>query len=194
MEDFQSWLDVETGPSNQDGADAKAKQVAATKVKTEREVATRARPDLRKTDVVGTFQETTKEAAQTEPWKQIGDHKVAMTWHSSLCWGAEVALSVEEGDLVSIDLVDSQGWAHAIMKGNKQGWLPYAVLHRVVHCAKTYFSEDTYEDYLLLKPNDEVVVYSQQQDGERLWCYGGQLKAGTNVIEQVGWFPAEVIA
>jgi len=117
-----------------------------------------------------------------------------MTWHSSLCWGAEVALSVEEGDLVSIDLVDSQGWAHAIMKGNKQGWLPYAVLHRVVHCAKTYFSEDTYEDYLLLKPNDEVVVYSQQQDGERLWCYGGQLKAGTNVVEQVGWFPAEVIA
>lgn len=170
-----------------------------------------------KTDVVreaagsnGTSKETAKDAspdkswnksgnyelATTSPnesWQKTGDYEVAITWHSSESWGAEVALSVEEGDLVTIDLVDSQGWAHAAMNGNKQGWLPYAVLRRVIHVAKTYFSEGTYKDYLLLKPNDKVVVYSQQQDGERLWCYGGLLKAGTDIVEQVGWFSSETI-
>lgn len=131
-----------------------------------------------------------------DEWK-TGDFQVITAWSSCECWGDEVALSVEEGDLVTIDLVDTQGWARAVITAAKHSWLPYGVLRRIVHIVTRRFDERTYSDYVILKPNDRVVVYQYDQcdDRARLWCYGGRLKADNsqNVVEQVGWFPAEVI-
>lgn len=121
-------------------------------------------------------------------------------WTSNECWGGEKALSVQEGEVVSIDFVDSQGWARSLTAEGKSAWLPFAVLRpnvpvSAVHVVKACFHERTYNDYVMLNPNDRVVVYAEHDDGFRLWCYGGRLKAGESaiIVEQVGWFAADVI-
>jgi hypothetical protein len=132
---------------------------------------------------------TTAQHTTMDEWK-TGDFTVMAAWTSCERWGDEVALSVEEGDAIVIDFVDSQGWARSVTAEGKHAWVPYAVLRRRVHVVQTCFHERSYDDYLVLNPNDRVVVYAEQDDGGKLWCYGGRLDASKN---RIGWFAAEAI-
>lgn len=153
------------------------------------------KPDVRRNAVgdkaTSNIPAPTAPAEEDSQWT-VGDFHVVSAWCSAEVWGDEVALNVQEADLVTIDHVDWQGWARAVIPEGKNAWLPYAVLRQIVYVAKACFKGGP-DGYLRLIPGEEVVVYVRQNSDMRLWCYGAVLKTATNIVERVGWFPSEAI-
>lgn len=136
-------------------------------------------------DVASVSEEDTP-AEPSEPMKQVstGDFVVATAWSSDETWEDEVALSVQEDELVYVSCVDAQGWAKAVAISG-QGWLPAAVLRRQVYMVMVDYSGGP--GYVKVEQGDQLTIY--HREGE--WAYGAVI--GHSQVLEEGWFPCSVV-
>eukprot|EP00747_Dinoflagellata_sp_TGD_P062015 gnl/TRDRNA2_/TRDRNA2_152780_c0_seq1.p1 gnl/TRDRNA2_/TRDRNA2_152780_c0~~gnl/TRDRNA2_/TRDRNA2_152780_c0_seq1.p1 ORF type:complete len:748 (+),score=117.49 gnl/TRDRNA2_/TRDRNA2_152780_c0_seq1:71-2245(+) len=117
-------------------------------------------------------------------WK-TGDFRVCANWQSNERWGSDCALSVNVGDLVHVEQIDSLGWARASKSDSSKGWLPFSICRRHVHVASSSYPGDEAAGYCRIDVGDCFHVYHRDHEG---WMYGSRLpkQNGEGVL---GWFP-----
>lgn len=113
-----------------------------------------------------------------------GDFLVATAWSSDETWEDEIALSVQQDELVYVSCVDAQGWAKAVAISG-QGWLPAEVLRRQVYTVMADYSGGP--GYVKVEQGDQLTIY--HREGE--WAYGAVI--GHSQALEEGWFPCSVV-
>mmetsp|Transcript_103473 Transcript_103473/g.183810 ORF Transcript_103473/g.183810 Transcript_103473/m.183810 type:complete len:490 (+) Transcript_103473:69-1538(+) len=132
-----------------------------------------------------------EEPFRTKSMKEVstGDFVVATPWSydgSLENWDDEVALSVDQDDLVYVSCFDAQGWAKAVTISGEAGWLPAAVLRRQIYVVMDAYTGGA--GFVKVEQGDQLTIY--YREGE--WAYGASVGEDEQVLEE-GCFPCSVV-
>jgi len=129
-----------------------------------------------------------------------GDFTTGQAWNYNMTWGSdEVSLAVEKGESLHVSKIEGD-WANAASASSgRNGWMPSAILQRVVHTSIAPFSGGP--GYMKIEKGDRLAVFHRDAD----WVYGACLRSRipqqqalveesslvrSEQVHAEGWFPS----